>query len=113
MDNKKIRARFKYFKVSDEVTDLVIERDQICIYTGSQFVSGDYALRATVEHIDNDLQNVTADNIGLCTSSSNSSKGQKSLKSWFNSQYCRDRNINYNTVAPVVRRAYDRELMGD
>ena len=59
--------------------------------------------KATWEHIDNDdLRSET--NIVRCCGACNTSKGAKKLAEWFESEYCRKRNISEKTVSPAVRR---------
>ena len=60
---------------------------------------------ATWEHIINDAKIITRENIALCCSSCNSSKGQKPLKIWLQSTYCKDRNISEDTVAQIIKDA--------
>ena len=60
---------------------------------------------ATWEHIINDASIVTRENIALCCVSCNSSKGAKKLKDWLQSNYCKSRGINENTVAEIVKVA--------
>jgi hypothetical protein len=40
----------------------------------------------------------------------NSSKGTKKLSEWINSKYCKNKGINKNTVAQVVRKALNKNL---
>lgn len=60
---------------------------------------------ATWEHIINDANIVTRENIALCCVSCNSSKGTKRLSEWINSPYCKKRGINKDTVADVAKWA--------
>jgi hypothetical protein len=60
---------------------------------------------ATWEHIINDAQIVTRENIALCCWSCNSSKGAKLLADWFQSAYCLRHGITPDSVAQVVKEA--------
>ena len=48
---------------------------------------------------------ITIDNIARCCSPCNSSKGKKLLADWLQSNYCKKKNINKDTVAPVIKKA--------
>ena len=81
-------------------------RDQTCVYCNVRFGSdGTRKTSATWEHIVNDARIVTRENIALCCSSCNASKGAKELADWLESDYCKRRGIEYETVAEVVRKA--------
>ena len=82
-------------------------RDTYCVYCGVKF-STDKTYRknmATWEHIINDKTIITPENIALCCCSCNPSKGTKLLEDWMNSEYCVKKNINYNTVAKIIKAA--------
>ena len=61
--------------------------------------------KPTWEHIVNDIRIATKENIALCCTSCNASKGAKLLEDWFQSGYCKARNISKDTVALVVKNA--------
>ena len=42
-----------------------------------------------------------------CNVDFTSSKGSKELSIWLESKYCKDKNINYNTVAPIIQQFID------
>lgn len=67
---------------------------------------------ATWEHIINDARIVTRENVALCCSACNSSKGQKALAVWLKSPYCVTHGINEGTVAKIVRDALRVENNG-
>jgi len=60
---------------------------------------------ATWEHIINDARIVTRENIARCCVACNSSKGTKKLSDWIESSYYKERGINRDTVADVVKAA--------
>jgi len=91
--------------ISREVEELVISRDDSCIYCGSSF-SIEHKSRKTIptwEHIINDLELISSDNIAYCCMSCNSSKGAKNVEFWFEGKYCKSKGINKDTVAEVVK----------
>ena len=88
----------------------VISRDKTCVYCGIQMLEkvprgGSRISAATWEHIINDAKIVTRENIALCCSACNSSKGQKVLADWIQSPYCVNRGITKDTVAEVIKNA--------
>jgi hypothetical protein len=54
-----------------------------------------------------------AEDLVICCSACNSSRGQKLLEDWFTSAYCRDRNITADTVAEPIRQYLVREAVQD
>jgi 5-methylcytosine-specific restriction endonuclease McrA len=88
----------------------VRERDKNCVYCGVQMIEktpihGSRKPVATWEHIINDANIITRENIARCCAACNSSKGTKKLTDWLRSDYCRDKGITVNTVADVVKRS--------
>ena len=83
-------------------------RDKICVYCRTSFLSSKKESRkavATWEHIINDARIITRENIARCCFSCNSSKGNKNLSDWLESEYCRKRGINRETVAEIIKQA--------
>jgi len=85
-------------------------RDKRCVYCGVEMIhkvprGNPRKHAATWEHIINDSRIVTRENIALCCSSCNSSKGQKLLIHWLQSSYCVVRGIDENSVADIVKIA--------
>jgi len=60
---------------------------------------------ATWEHIVNDARIITRENIALCCCACNASKGQKTLVAWLQSTYCKQRGVNEDSVAQIVKDA--------
>ena len=88
----------------------VKERDKTCVYCGIQMIeqmppSGSRKTVATWEHIINDARIVTRENIARCCVACNSSIGTKKLSEWIQSNYCKKRGINKDTVAEIVKEA--------
>lgn len=63
------------------------------------------AKKKSWEHIINDINIKTLDNIALCCVGCNASKGNKELMSWFNSENARKRGITSETIADVIKVA--------
>jgi hypothetical protein len=87
--------------------DFVIKRDLFCVYCGVDFSINHESrkTRPTWEHIVNDIKISTIENICLCCTSCNSSKGAKTLLFWLKSNYCISKGISEKTVAEVVQKA--------
>ncbi|MFX0555255.1 HNH endonuclease [Maribacter sp. CXY002] len=98
--------------ISIEVENFVIERDTHCVYCGIDFLIEHTSRKTkpTWEHIVNDIRINTKENIALCCTSCNASKGAKSLKNWLDSPYCRSKGISDKTVAPNVKNALKTTL---
>lgn len=96
--------------IPDWLEEKVKERDNACVYCGVQMVermppSGPRKAVATWEHIINDANIVTRENIARCCVACNSSKGRKKLSEWMRSRYCKKRGINKDKVAEVLKEA--------
>lgn len=85
----------------------VRERDTNCVYCRVVFTPFLVSRKTAVswEHIINDATIITRENIVLCCGSCNASKGQKKLSVWLQSEYCLNRGINLETVAPIIKQA--------
>ena len=90
-----------------ETEEFVIKRDLCCVYCGVDFSINHQSrkTRPSWEHIVNDIRINSIDNIALCCTCCNASKGAKNLTDWLKSNYCLSKNINENTVAEVVKNA--------
>ena len=87
--------------------ELLREQHQLCVYckkrmvpTGSRQSRKDWA---TIEHLNylppwNNINTVV-----FCCWSCNSSRGNKKIRDWFNSDYCKLKQIRHNNVAEPVR----------
>lgn len=96
------------YNIPDRLERKVRDRDKFCVYCGVKFkeyiyTKGTPSDKATFEHIDNDGE-PTEDNIAMSCASCNSSKGVKKLLDWFNSSYCKERNISKKTVASIIQK---------
>lgn len=85
----------------------VTTRDKHCVYCDIEFtvLTETRKTKPSWEHIVNDAKIINRENIARCCMSCNASKGAKLLSDWLKSNYCTHRNINAETVAPVVKRA--------
>lgn len=91
------------WKIPSEMEMRIRKRDKCCVYCHVRF-RGNKGDKATWEHIDNNANNISEKNIALCCRSCNSSKGNKKLLDWFDSEYCKNNKINERTVANVIKR---------
>ena len=90
----------------------VLDRDKVCVYCGVKFGSSKESRKtqASWEHIINDDSIITRENIARCCAACNSSKGTKKLSDWINSNYCKKKGINKNTVADVIKKVLNKNL---
>jgi hypothetical protein len=90
-----------------EIEKYAVERDLCCVYCGVDFSISHESRKTkpTWEHIVNDIRITTKENIALCCTSCNASKGAKLLEDWLQSEYCKARNISKDTVAAVIKNA--------
>jgi hypothetical protein len=103
-------CRVNRWDIPEWLENEVRARDKECIYCGVEMLQGvpKGSLRnalATWEHIINDAQIITRENIALCCSACNSSKGQKTLSVWLQSPYCVKRGVNEDSVAQIAKDA--------
>ncbi len=96
--------------IPDWLESEVRARDKKCVYCGIEMFQkmprgSPRKAVATWEHIINDARVITCENIALCCSACNSSKGQKTLADWLQSNYCVKRGVNEGTVAQIVKDA--------
>lgn len=96
------------WNIPDWLEVKVKDRDKKCVYCDVTMkiyarTKGTPGDKATFEHIDNDGPPSEA-NIAMCCASCNSSKGVKKLLDWFDSSYCKERNIGKDTVADIIRK---------
>ena len=104
--------------IPDWLEKEVKKRDKTCVYCGIQMIEqmlprGSRKAVATWEHIINDASIITRENIARCCAACNSSKGTKKLSDWIQSNYCKKRGINKDTVAEVVKNALRTSLEAD
>ena len=95
--------------IPTEVENTVRHRDLSCVYCGINFsiVHESRKTKPTWEHIVNDIRINGANNIALCCTSCNASKGAKPIVDWLESDYCKTKGISVKTVAQVVKNALE------
>ena len=95
------------WNIPDWLEKAVLERDKACVYCGTIFSDEPQSPgeRRSWEHITNNANIITLENIALCCRSCNSSKGAKLLGAWLDSCYSKRNRISKETVAQVVKEA--------
>jgi len=84
------------------------ERDTECVYCHKEMTipkNGDDRRNwATIEHMNDQPPFNDPTTVAICCGSCNSSRGVKKLLIWFESPYCKQRNISFVTVAGPVKK---------
>ena len=114
ISSRVLRNATKY-RIPDRVVRHVARRDKSCVYCKLRFRIGARSRSnlASWEHMDDDsLKHPKLWNIALCCGRCNASRGAKGLAVWFDSAYCRKKNISSQTIAAVIRRYLGRGLRG-
>lgn len=88
------------YNIPASIEEKIRSRDKKCVYCGKDF-EGD----ETIEHIDNNIQNISVENLAICCRACNASKGQKNISEWLESDYCKSKNITTDSVADVIKNA--------
>ncbi len=101
--------------IPDWLEKEVRERDKNCVYCGIEMIDHMPPRRprkavGTWEHIINDQNIVSRENIARCCVACNSSKGTKKLSDWLQLSYCKKHGIDKDTVAEVVKEALKKEM---
>ncbi|UTC67828.1 MULTISPECIES: HNH endonuclease [unclassified Treponema] len=86
------------YNIPADLEEKIRNRDNKCVYCSKSFDTDE-----TIEHIDNDVKNISENNIAICCRACNSSKGNRLLHEWLNTNYCKKRNINIETVSDVIK----------
>jgi len=105
--------------IPDAVEKKVRKRDKLCVYCHIKLREYPRAIgvprnKATWEHINNDDLRLAINVVRYC-GACNTSKGTKTLLQWFESEYCKERNINERTVRAAVKnwlREYPKLTLG-
>ena len=92
------------YGIPRDLASLIVERDRVCIYCKSEFapIGPRGNRRASWEHIINDVNLITPENIAICCTGCNSSKSDKDLRTWLQTPYCKRNSISEETLAPVA-----------
>ncbi|MGB3974098.1 MAG: HNH endonuclease [Desulfomonilia bacterium] len=95
------------WNIPDWLEKEVRERDKTCVYCGVAFTPAKFSKKtaASWEHIINNSQIITRENIALCCCGCNASKGQKQLSEWLKSKYCVVRGITPDSVSSIIKQA--------
>ncbi len=96
------------YNIPNWLEEKVRNRDKFCVYCHAKLeehphTNGTPGDKATFEHIDNDGP-PSEENIAMCCASCNASKGVKKLLNWFDSPYCKKKNISKETVANIIQK---------
>jgi hypothetical protein len=101
------------YGIPDAVEQRVRSRNRHCVYCHKKMIApfdqhrrGD---SATIEHLDESgpaywYEGLKERGLAMCCGGCNSSRRDKSLRVWFKSDYCLEKNISKNTVAKCVRK---------
>src|SRR5580693_4324642 len=95
------------YGISGDVERHIRARDKTCVYCGSSMKLWPCkrdATEATIEHFNNRGPFRKKYNLAICCRGCNSSKGTKTLLTWFKSDYCRKKGIGAESVARPVKR---------
>lgn len=99
------------YGLPEEGLERVRQRDTSCVYCRKEMVrlssSNDRRDWPTIEHLNHlpPWDNIAT--VAICCWSCNASRGNRLITKWFEGRYCRERDINYDTVASIVRSYID------
>ena len=98
------------FGIPAETEERIRARATRCVYCRKQFSRASRKDMPSIEHLHETppfywQEGLKEDGLAVCCCSCNSSRGNKSLQSWFQTPYCtrRDVPINSDTVAKPVK----------
>ncbi|MFA5893983.1 MAG: HNH endonuclease [Candidatus Margulisiibacteriota bacterium] len=98
-----------------ELRKKIEKRDKLCAFCRVKMrkwhSKGPRGKAPTIEHLDNDENNKDESNIVMCCTSCNSSKGEKELRDWLKSDYCKckEKNITEKTIKNVIVKKFLKE----
>jgi len=109
MREKKKYTMANKWNIPESMENEIRKRDTVCVYCCNPFTLPKESVRSAPswEHIINDIEIITRENIALCCRGCNSSKGQKQLSEWLGSMYCKTHGITPESVAPIVKLAIE------
>lgn len=94
------------YGLPDKDIELVRQRDVNCVYCNKEMAKPNPNIRrsdwATIEHLNHLPPWDNPKTIAICCGSCNSSRGKKTILEWFESNYCKEKNISPLTVAEPV-----------
>ena len=88
------------YNIPVNIEQKIRTRDKKCVYCGKEFEND-----KTIEHIDNNIQNISLDNLEIYCCSCNASKDKNNVSEWLKSDYCKTKNIATDSVADVIKNA--------
>lgn len=95
------------YGLKTEDKEKVRKRDKKCVYCHKQMIYPfDINRRqdsATIEHLNHLPPWNNPETIAYCCGSCNSSRGKRTITDWFESTYCKSKNITLKTVAQAVQ----------
>lgn len=100
------------FQIPMIIEEKISKRDMKCIYCNKTMIKPKIGHRrkdwATIEHFREEgpfywSEGLKEEDIAICCSQCNSSRGVKNLLDWFKTPYCKERNINLQTVSEPVK----------
>ena len=95
------------YGLDDTALNAVRLRDRTCVYCHKQMrPSGSPGPRtdwATIEHLNHLPPWDKHETVAICCMSCNTSRRDKTHAEWFQSPYCQERGISFDTVAQPVR----------
>ena len=94
------------YGLPEEELNKIKARDKTCVYCHKKMINDGSDPRtdwATIEHLNYLPPWNNPETVAICCWSCNASRGKKPLKDWFQSSYCKKKNINKDTVAEPVR----------
>ena len=107
------------FGIPENELKKIRARDNRCVYCHKKMIhpynTKNRRDSATIEHLNFDGpfywsdEGFKIEDIVYCCASCNSSRGIKKLPVWFESDYCKSRNINEKTVADPVKKYLKRK----
>jgi len=108
------------YGIPDEIEQKIKKRDKRCAYCHKimiyPFVSKKQGDCATIEHLNFNgpfywKDGLKVEDIVMCCGQCNSSRGIKKLTDWFESAYCKEKKINKETVANIVKEYLKRRIL--
>ena len=110
---KKIKKNMKnQYGLGEGELEEVYNRYDTCVYCHKKMIKpyrkGNHKDSATIEHLNHLPPWDNIETVAFCCGSCNSSRSNKRIVDWFKTQYCLDKEINYNTVVNFVKNYIDK-----
>ncbi len=105
------------FGIPKEELEKIFPKNKRCAYCHKKMIYpydvNNRKDSATIEHLNFDgpfywKEGLNIEDIVICCSQCNSSRGVKKLTDWFKAEYCKNRNINQNNVTKPVKEYLKR-----